>query len=102
MKRKSSTNLDDYDRASAVASDQVIKEVKIDDDSVETLSLAEQTRKKTLAELNQTMNIDRKIKQTKKEREAHPEELMRDREKIKQYKNMPSLRQALESIKTAR
>jgi len=55
-----------------------------------------------IEELNLTANLEKRIKDVKKTQEANPDALERDREKIIKFKNMPSLRQALESIKTAR
>jgi len=61
--------------------------------------------KRTLDQLNKTIMIEKKIKLVKGRKEApeaNPVQLEKDRATIKLMKNVPSLRQELQSIKTAR
>lgn len=81
----------------------VLHKVPTNTEPVKDLPTHESPREKRgLEDLNRTQDLDVKMKKSKKDKELNPQVLERDREKIKQLKNMPSLRAALESIKTTR
>jgi hypothetical protein len=85
-------------KSDKLSSQQPILEVDKESD----LSEGIKKKQRPIEELNLTANLEKKIKEVKKTQEANPDALERDRKQILKYKNMPSLRQALESIKSAR